>query len=272
MASQYISIESIRFHFKHEGDKTNPLVILSHALMANHQMWDQTVQCLHKAGFSTLRYDHVGHNKTIFESLEAADKQYHFDDFTRQISLLVEHVTPEQKPFAIIGCSMGGVLALRFAQMYPGVLTKVMSCDAPGMTSLESAKPLWESRLAEFAADGVKNLAQATIDRWFPDPCSTKVRQDMLDQTQSCTFQGYKACANGIMSYDYLLQLEALKYEQVLILAGENDSAIGPREILIDVASRIAGAKYVLMQDVGHIPPFHDSERFNKIMLDFLLQ
>ncbi|KAH8896363.1 alpha/beta-hydrolase [Thozetella sp. PMI_491] len=269
MEGQSISFDSISFFVKHEGDKTKPLVVLSHALMANHHMWDDTVPVLHAAGFSTLRYDHVGHNKTDFETRDAAEKLYHFDDFTRHIHTLVEKVTPGRRPFGIIGCSMGGVLALRYAQMYPGVLTKVMSCDAPGMKSLDFAKPLWKSRMAQFESDGVESLAQATVARWFPEPCPAATRQQMLEQVRTCKLTGYNACANGIMSYDYEPGLEEIQQEEVMVFAGENDSAIGPVEILAHVAKKIPGSKYILMKDVGHLPPFHDPRGFNKIMLEF---
>jgi pimeloyl-ACP methyl ester carboxylesterase len=270
MGSQIISVNSINFFVRHEGPKDRPLIILCHALMANHHMWDHTVPALHSAGFSTLRYDHVGHNKTTFATPEAIEREYHFDDFTRHIHTILERVSPGKHPFAIIGCSIGGVLALRYAQMYPGQLKKVISCDAPGLSSLPAGKPLWKERMAQFKAEGVENLAKATVQRWMPDPCPDGVREAMLEQTLACTYEGYKAYANAVTNYDYDSGLAEIKTEQVMVLAGQNDTAIGPREILVRVAEQIAGAKYFLMEDVGHIPPFHDPGAFNKVMLDFL--
>lgn len=238
--------------------------------MANHHMWDFTVPALHSAGFSTLRYDHVGHNQTTFATPQAKERQYHFDDFTRHIHMIVAQVTPGRTPFGIIGCSIGGVLALRYAQMYPGELSMVMSCDAPGLTSLSFAKQLWKERMAQFKAEGVDNLAKATVERWFPDPCPEGVRTQMLEQARTCTYEGYTACANAVMNYDYDSELENIETKQVMILAGENDTAIGPREILLRVAEKIPGALYVLMEDVGHIPPFHNPNGFNKIVVGFV--
>jgi 3-oxoadipate enol-lactonase len=270
MESQIVSMDSINFFVRHEGPKDKPLIILCHALMANHHMWDHTVPALHSAGFSTLRYDHVGHNKTTYATTQAAEREYHFDDFTRHIHMLVEQATPGRTPFGIIGCSIGGVLALRYAQIYPGQLKKVLSCDAPGMTSLPFAKSLWKDRMAQFKAEGVDNLAKVTVERWFPDPCPESVRADMLEQTRQCTYEGYRACANAVMNYDYSSDIDKINTEQVMVLAGQNDTAIGPREILLGVAEKIPGAKYFLMEDVGHLPPFHNPSAFNKIMIEFL--
>lgn len=270
MDAQIISVDSINFYVLYEGPKDKPLIILCHALMANHHMWDSTVPALHSAGFSTLRYDHVGHNKTTFATPQAAERENHFDDFTRHIHTLVERVTPERTPFGIIGCSIGGVLALRYTQMYPGRLKKVISCDAPGLSSLPFAKPLWMDRIAQFKAEGVENLARATVERWFPNPCPRSVVEAMLEQTRGCKYEGYRACAIAVMNFDYDADLTKIEEEEVLILAGQNDTAIGPRDILLRVSEQIPNAKYHFMEDVGHIPPFHNPIAFNRIMLEFL--
>jgi pimeloyl-ACP methyl ester carboxylesterase len=165
---------------------------------------------------------------------------------------------------------MGGVLALRYAQMFPDTVKKVMSCDAPGLTSLEAAKPLWKERMTLFRNEGVKALAKVTVQRWCPDPCGEDVRAGLFEQACSCTYDGYRTCAEGIMNYCYEEYLSKMEKEDVMILAGENDTAIGPREVLVGVAEKVPGARYVLMPDVGHVPPFHAPETFNKIMLDFM--
>jgi len=80
MPPQMTTISGHPFHILHEGPSSAPLVVLTHALMANLHMWDSTVQALHSAGYSTLRYDHVGHGLTPVPT-----QAYHFDDFTRHI-------------------------------------------------------------------------------------------------------------------------------------------------------------------------------------------
>lgn len=165
---------------------------------------------------------------------------------------------------------MGGVLALRYALMYPGEVSKVVACDMPGMTSLEASKPLWRDRIAMFREDGVDELAQKTVKRWFPDPCPQGVKEEALKQTQSCTLQGYEVCAEGIMGFDYTEELAKIDKEEVLVIRGENDEAVGPKEVLEDVSKRIKGSQFLEMKGVGHLPPMHGAEDFERIMLGFL--
>jgi 3-oxoadipate enol-lactonase len=264
-----MKIDGIDFHVLHEGKPEQPLVVLCHALMANLHIWDSTVAALHQAGFSTLRYDHVGHGMTRSYPENRVGK-IHFDDFVKHIHEMVERITPGQPPFGFIGCSMGGVLALRYAMMYPGDLIKVISCDAPGTTSLEESKPKWKDRIELFHSQGVEALAKVTAQRWFPEPCDPSVREEAFKYTSTCTLAGYITCAEGIMNYDYTSELEHIEKEQVMVLAGENDEAIGPREILQDVARRVPNAQHVLMPDTGHIPPMHQPQEFERIVIGFL--
>jgi 3-oxoadipate enol-lactonase len=267
-----MEIDGITFNILHEGNPTHPLIILCHALMSNLHMWDSTVRALHAAGFSTLRYDHVGHGATTFPPTPASRVgSIHFDTFCAHIHSMVERTTPGRAPFGFIGCSMGGVLALRYAMLYPGQLKKVVSCDAPGMTSLEESKSKWRERIAMFEKEGVEALAKVTVKRWFPDPCPQGVREEAFRQTVTCSLAGYVTCAEGIMDYDYEEELEKVgEGEDVMVLAGENDEAIGPPEILADVARRVKGARHVVMPDTGHIPPMHQPEEFERIVIAFL--
>lgn len=271
MTFQTIAISSIPFHTLLEGPPTGPLIVLSHALMANHHMWDSTVLSLHSLGYRTLRYDHIGHNLTGLPT--NSQTAFTFDDFTHHIHALISTLCPKQTPHAIIGCSMGGVLAVRYAMLYPiPPVPFIISCDAPGMTSLSASKPKWRERIAQFKREGVGNLATATVERWFPEPCTDEARTEGLAMTRTCSVEGYGSCAEGIMGYDYTDDLAAIDPEktQVMVLVGENDEAVGPREVLEDVAKRIRGSVFVRMEGVGHLPPVHGKGEFERIVGGFL--
>ena len=276
-------LDGIKYHVLFEGDPSRPLVVLVHALMANLHMWDSTVQALHGSGYATLRFDLVGHGRTPGPSFASSamensggekgdELRYHFDDFTRHIHEMVHRFSEknEDKVFAIVGCSMGGVLGMRYAMMYPGQVDRVMCCDAPGMTSLEASKPKWKARMDQFRAEGVDGLARATVERWFPDPCPEEVKEEALRLTTGCTYDGYEICAQGIMNYDYMDQLDKINGVKVMVLVGEKDEAIGPKEINMETAERVEGAEYMELKDCGHIPPMHRAEEFESIMVNFL--
>lgn len=283
MAERVVEVEGIAYYTIYEKPSNPspnhaPLVFLSHALMANHHMYDESVKALLSAGYRTLRYDHIGHNKTPAPKSYSSSLEkpaYHFDDFTRHMRKILVAVTGSSKIHAIVGCSMGGVLTLRYLMMYPGDVKYAVSIGAPGMTSPEAAKPLWTQRIEQLEKDlkdGGDLLYQATAERWLPgdEERSKKARALALEETKTCSLNGYKICADAIRTYDYTSQLGKIRGTKCMVLAGSRDTAVGPKEVLQNVAKSIHGAEYVWLEGAGHLPPIHLPDEFNKILLDFI--
>ncbi|KAK4627053.1 hypothetical protein CLAFUW4_04861 [Fulvia fulva] len=246
-------------------------VLLAHALMSNLHMYDQTVKALTNAGFTTIRFDHIGHNNTPAPSSNAS---YHMDDLTRHMHQLVEATTGQKHLHAVIGCSIGGVLALRYAMLYPGNVEKVISIAAPGIVTPEPSKALWSQRIEQFEEDsrsGGSVLCHATVNRWFPGERAEddSVRAEALSHVKTCSLAGYKMLADTIRDYDYGDEVRGIRDVKCLVVAGSEDSAVSPG-LLKDVASRIVGAEFVRMEGAGHLPPMHKVEELNGMMLAFL--
>lgn len=239
--------------------------------MSNLHMWDATANALNEAGYRTLRYDHVGHHNT--PPAHDANASYHMDDLTRHAHQLVKERTGQSHVKAIIGCSIGGVVALRYAMLFPKDVDKVISIAAPGIKSPEAAAPLWTERIQLFEEDqkdGNDSLCHKTVDRWFPGGRveDDDVRAEALRHVKTCSLPGYKVLADTIRDYDYADEVSGI-HNQCLIIAGSEDTAVDPGR-LREVAGEIEGADFVVMERTGHLPPMHRPDVFNKRMLRFL--
>jgi 3-oxoadipate enol-lactonase len=275
MATTTIQIDGIAYHTILEGPKDKPVVILIHALMSNLHMWDSTVRSLTKANYQTLRFDHIGHNRT--PPPKDSSRAYSTEDITHHMHNIVKQVTGQSRLKAVIGCSIGGVLALRYAMLYPSEVEVAISLCAPGIKSLDKAKPLWTQRIQQFEADvqeGRESLCRATVDRWLPgdEPHDEAVRAEALGHVKTCTLEGYRVLADAIRGYDYSDQLGRLDDVKCMIIAGGRDGAVDAN-LLKDVAAQIQapkGARFVLMETAGHIPPMHRADDFEAMVLDVL--
>ncbi|CAK1357127.1 hypothetical protein CB0940_11725 [Cercospora beticola] len=276
MTERTINIDGIQYYTLQEkppGSQhhTDPPVLLCHALMSNLHMWDSTVKALNRAGYTTIRFDHLGHNKT--PPPEDKNASFHMDDIARHMHELVASVTGQPKVKAVIGCSIGGVLALRYAMLYPKDVEDIISIAAPGISAPEKAHNLWSERIVQFekdVKDGSNVLCRQTVERWFPGsrPRDVDVRERALPLVKTCSLRGYKTLADTIRDYDYggdLGKVEA----RTLIVAGSEDGAASP-EGLKELSGTIAGAEYVCMDGAGHLPPMHMPEEFEELMLRFL--
>ena len=272
-----LQIDSITYNYLLEGPPNRPVILLIHALMSNLHMWDSTVLALNKANYQTLRFDHIGHNLTPPPPPNDQSQLYTTETITRHMHTLVTQATHQSHLKAVIGCSIGGVLALRYAMLYPSEVETAISLCAPGIKSLEKAKALWTQRIQQFEIDEgeeTDTLCRATVDRWLPgdEPHDEAVRAEALKHVKTCTLDGYKVLADAIRGYDYSDQLRRLDGVKCVVVAGGRDGAVDA-ELLRDVAARIhapEGARFVLMDDAGHIPPMHRAEEFEALVLTAL--
>ncbi|KAK3673360.1 hypothetical protein LTR78_006906 [Recurvomyces mirabilis] len=253
--------------------KDAPVVLLIHALMSSLRMWDATVKTLTTNGYRTIRYDHIGHNKT---SAPAKDQtqNFHMDDLTRHAHAIVKARTGEQNLKAVVGCSIGGTIAFRYAQLFSDDVKVIISLCSPGIKAPAAAQDLWAQRIKLFEEDvktGKHELADQTIARWFPGDRreDDAVRAESLGHVLTCSFAGYRALADTIRDYDYEDQIAAIGKVKTLVLAGEEDKA-ADAIMLEDVADKIPGAEFGKFEETGHLPPMQRPVEFGKRMMGFL--
>jgi len=168
---------------------------------------------------------------------------------------------------------MGGVLAVRYAMLYPPP-NYTMALGVPGFTALEQAKDAWSKRIEQFRADvkdGRDTVAVATAERWVPgdEDGSRIARTKALGMTKRCSLEGYIVCADAIRAYDYTDQLDSVK-GKVMVVIGQRDTAVGPIDKIKEATQRIPNSQFLVMEGVGHLPPVHDEKRFEELMLRFL--
>ncbi|KXT15698.1 hypothetical protein AC579_119 [Pseudocercospora musae] len=276
MSEKTVDLDGIKYYTLLEGSKPReePPVLLCHALMSNLHMYDDTVKALNGAGYNTIRFDHIGHNKTPPPKDEKV--RYHMDDITRHMQAIVEAVTGQPKIKVCIGCSIGGALALRYGMLYPNEVEEIISVAAPGIATPDRAKGpegLWAKRIEQFEEDartGDDKLCQQTVQRWFPgDKAQDRAaRERALPMNKTVTLQGYKILADAIRGYDYTSEISKIPKSRAFIMCGSEDPAADAKD-LEQIASNIGGV-WLEMPGVGHLPMLHYPKEFNGYVLKYL--
>ena len=94
------------------------MVVLCHGVGLDLHMWDQQLPAL-TPDFQVVRYDFIGHGKT-----PPNPEVSNLGAFTRQLLALLEHLGLER--ITLVGLSMGGVIAQRFAADHPELLIRLV--------------------------------------------------------------------------------------------------------------------------------------------------
>ena len=100
-----IHLRNGRCHYRLEGRRDAPLVLLIHGATVPSWQFDRFVPMLHQAGYRTLRLDLYGHGRSA-----APKTRYELPLFVEQCVELIERL-PLPRRMHILGYSMGGAVA-----------------------------------------------------------------------------------------------------------------------------------------------------------------
>ncbi|HTW35525.1 MAG TPA: alpha/beta hydrolase [Rhizomicrobium sp.] len=125
--SQFLALKDVpRVHYRDQGPKTAPVLVLLHGMSASLFTWEPWVARLGDT-YRIVTIDMPAHGLT-----GATGTEYYSQ---KGMAEFVDAVTDKigLKKFAIGGNSMGGGVAARFAEMYPERVTALILIDAGGM-------------------------------------------------------------------------------------------------------------------------------------------
>jgi pimeloyl-ACP methyl ester carboxylesterase len=226
-------------------------------------MWDAQAEVFSRQ-HQVLRYDLRGFGRS---ALPGSQPYQHEQD----LCALLDHLDIEQA--AVIGLSLGGMIALDFTLTYPDRVSALVLAAALYSGSRWSEE--WERPTRQVwsiaSAEGIPAARCAWLDHpIFKPTLANPVAGSLL--TQMITdYSGWH-----FTHADPALSLEpsaASRLNQTtaptLILVGEHDMSDFHR-MADEMAWQISSAHKIVMPDVGHMVNMEDPDRFNGEVLRFL--
>ncbi|NJM83381.1 MAG: alpha/beta fold hydrolase [Tabrizicola sp.] len=244
-----------------------PLVML-HAGVADSRQWDREFEHFSQQ-HQVIRYDLRGYGKS-----EPVDGEFsHLAD----LIALLDHLDIRQ-PVILMGCSMGGGLAMDFALSEPARARALIMVDAgPGGLELDVPSP------AKFAdADKAYDardwdlLAEIETQIWFdgmdrtPDQVDRTARKLVFEMNRTALSHESKGLGKRLpnMQPPAAQRLHEIKVP-LLILVGAHD--IPYMFAAADhMAAHVPGAEKVVIENAAHLPNLEQPSEFRQIVSAFL--
>ncbi len=247
----FITVAGIRLHVRDTGPRDGAAVILLHGFGSSLQTWDAWADSL-SGSFRVIRYDLPGFGLT------GADPS---GDYTTARSMAVLAALMDRLGVArasIIGNSMGGLLAWRFAAAYPDRVEKLVLVSPDGFASpgfeygrapqvplmlkaLPYTLPRFMLRISlapAFADPG--QLSEALVTRYWDMMRAPGVRAAVIGRTAQTIL---------VDPAPLLASIQA----PTLLLWGEKDGMI-PFANAADYLKGMPHAKLVALPGLGHVP------------------
>ncbi|MBV1862827.1 MAG: 3-oxoadipate enol-lactonase [Rhodobacteraceae bacterium] len=257
---QMIGLNGITMHISDQGDPSGTPIVFSNSLGTDFRLWDQIVPLLPK-GLRIIRYDMRGHGLT-----SCPEGDYFMGDLVGDVAALLDHLQIRNCVF--VGLSIGGMIAQGLAAERPDLLrAMVLSNTAAKIGTVE----MWQERTAAVRAGGVSALAEPILERWFSSQFRSENKtelegwRNMLCRTPR---NGYCGCSAAISETD-LFDSTARLSLPTLGIAGSEDGSTPP-DVVRETVELIAGARFHLIRQAGHLPCVEKPDEFAAVVTEFL--
>jgi pimeloyl-ACP methyl ester carboxylesterase len=264
--SGFASIGGARLYYEVAGEG-QPFVMI-HAGVADSRQWNN--EFLHFANrFRVLRYDLRGYGKS-----EPVDGEFsHLQDLTALLDYL--HL---DQPLILMGCSMGGGLAMDFALEQPSrVKTLVMVGSGPSGLKLDVPAPdKFEEAEKAYNAGDLDLVAELETQIWFdgigrsPTQVNQTMRQLAYEMNRNALALDAKQLGKRLPD----TQVPAVKrlselHMPVLIIVGAYDTPY-IQAAATYIAEKIPSARKVIVEDAAHLPNMDQPGEFQRTVTAFL--
>jgi pimeloyl-ACP methyl ester carboxylesterase len=250
--------------------------------------WRTTIDVLAAAGYRVIAPDQIGFCK----STKPERYQYSFQQLASNTHALL--VSLGVKTAALVAHSTGGMIAIRYALMYPQETEHLVLVDPIGLEDWKTkgVPPIsvdeWYARELKTSADSIRRYELATYyaGHWSDE---YEIWVQMLAGLNRGP-RKTRVAWNSALIYDMIYtqpvfyEFEDIAVPTLLIVGDKDNTAIGKdfappavRATLGDypqlakrAAMRIPGAKLVEFSELGHAPQLQDPKAFHKVLLDGL--
>ena len=250
--------------------------------------WRTTITTLTQAGYRVIAPDQIGFCK----SSKPDRYQFSFQQLAGNTHALLESLGVGRA--TVIGHSTGGMLAIRYALMYPSEVDQLVLVDPIGLEDWKARGVPWQSvdawyqRELQTTAERIRSYERATYygGAW-------ESRYELWVQMRAGMYRGAgraEVAWNSALLYDMIYtqpvvyELGALRVPVLLMIGDKDTTAIGkdlaPAEVRNALgnypalgkaaAAQIPHPKLVEFPDLGHAPQIQAPERFHKALLEGL--
>jgi 3-oxoadipate enol-lactonase len=224
-----------------------PKLALIHSLALDRDIWDGVVQRL-ESDADILTYDCRGHGLS-----DRRPGPYTAALFAGDLSELLDHVGWEQA--TIVGCSMGGCVALAFGGLYPQRAAALGLIDTTAWYGPNAAANFKE-RAEAARAKGMAALFDFQSTRWFSDEFRAR-HPEVLERTLkvfvAADVECYAASCRLLGAVDTRGHLPQFRMP-VAIVVGEEDYAT-PVEMARALHAAIPQSTLKIIPKARHLTP-----------------
>jgi pimeloyl-ACP methyl ester carboxylesterase len=264
--------------------KQKGVVVLFHGKNFTSDYWEPTIKGLTAAGFRVIAPDQIGFGKS-----SKPDVAYHFDDLAQNTQALLKSLGVSKT--SVIANSMGGMVGIRFARLYPKTVQKLILENPLGLEGYsKDIPPQTNDNLLKLEMAQTETSYRRFLQSYFPvwQPSFEQFVEVYVRIQKGPDYPAY--AKTSVLTYQMIAEkpvvgdLPQLKMPVLLVIGQKDRTVFGRRfappeavkslgnfpELGRKAAQAIPNAKLVPLDNVGHIPHIEAPDIFVQTVVDFL--
>jgi pimeloyl-ACP methyl ester carboxylesterase len=259
-------------------------LVLMHGRNFFGAYWKDTIHLLSTKGYRLVVPDQIGFGKS---SKPDAPHSLHLHAYNTKLLLDFLGI----KKATLVGHSLGGMMAMRFALMYPDMVERLVLEDPLGLEDYRIKVPYatrdeLAAEVRKQTAAGNEAMFKGYFAEWkleyhiFPDVQTRWMigpESELIARTMAHTYT---------MAYEQpvLYELASIKAPTLLMIGEKDRTALGRMRVSPEVratmglmpelgkkaASTIPDCRLILIADVAHVPHLEAPQRFYDELLRFI--
>jgi pimeloyl-ACP methyl ester carboxylesterase len=260
--SQFIDIDGLQVHLRDEGPPDDPMpIVLLHGTSASLHTWDGWVSAL-KDEHRVIRFDMPAFGLTG----PSLNNNYSIEDYSQLVVAVLKKLQVEH--YTLAGNSLGGYVAWATAVLHPSQVKQLVLIDSSGYPYNSQSIPIGFkianmpvlNTLMEYVLP--RSIIENSLENVYGNP--SLVTPEQIDRYYDLTTRAgnrqalverFKQTQPGPLA-DKISEINI----PTLILWGGQDNLI-PAHNGERFHKEIIGSKFILFNELGHIPHEEDPEK-----------
>lgn len=262
-------------------------ILLLHGKNFNIAYWEETIKTLGQEGFRVIAVDQIGFGK----STKPRNYQYSFQQLALNTKSILDSL--KIKKTIVLGHSMGGMLATRFALSYPGNTEKLILENPIGLEDYQGLVPYqavganYKNELGNTVESYRAYQAEYYYDNnWKQqyDPWLNLLAGWTLHEDYPIVAWNAALTTDMIFTQPVVHEFRNIQCPTLLIIGTRDRTAIGRDRATKDIQAKmglyhelgkktqkdIPGSILVELDNIGHLPHIEAFDRFMDPLLEFL--
>ena len=258
MVNNHITIDGVRIAYSLSG--TGPPVVLLHGWACHRRFWDEQVRALSQS-HTVLAPDFRGHGES-----ETPEGGYTLERLAEDVHDVMSAL--EMRPAAVVGHSMGGMVAQQLA------VTHSENLSALALVATAAADPerqLISVRISSEATEvGYRTALERHLPGWFSQDADPEMFEWVKSQMMKTPERVALSLVDDYKDLDLRADLPGVRVPVLVIAAASDASTVPARSE--EIARLIPGARLVVISVAGHFVQLERPAEVNSALRKFLAE